>query len=519
MTVFKPFVIDLYHGDNVEDTPGPLGGFARVKAQGIAFLIHKATQGLTDVDSRYSTRRAAWLDGKPVAVTDVNGDRLQITPRFAGYHFFLGEDPEGEANFFLENAQLQPGDDAVVDWEAAPGSNTVPSADAVDAFCNVVEAKLGFPMIVYSGNAAKEQIKGKDARFSKRRLWLAQYSSTFSVQQSWTAPWLWQNNGGQKGGLNNIPGIDGNCDNSTVALPMTVKQLAAEWGQGPLVETAVPYIMQEYPTPPGFKGTKRKIAGYGWKPDLPDQRDYSFAVPPGVVKALPGLVDLRPQCPAVYSQGQIGSCTANAIAAALQFDMKKQNLPSFMPSRLFIYYNERTMEGTVGSDSGALIRDGIKSVVNQGDCPESLWTYDETAAGPGNVFAPGAKAAQAPSPQCYANAILHKALVYQSVDQNLTDMKGCLSAGYPFVFGFTVYPSFEGDDVAQSGLVPMPGSNEQTIGGHAVLAVGYNDQRNVFIVRNSWGDAWGMDGYCYMPYAYLLDNNLARDFWTIQSVS
>ena len=319
---------------------------------------------------------------------------------------------------------------------------------------------------------------------------------------------------------NNIPGIDGNCDNSTVVLPMTVAQLNAQWGRGPQAEALeAPYIVEQYETPPEFKGTKRKIAGYGWKPDLPDQRDYSFAVPSGVVKTMSAIVDLRTQCPPVYSQGQIGSCTANAIAAALEFDMMKQKQASFTPSRLFIYYNERTMEGTVGSDSGAFIRDGIKSVVNQGDCPESEWTYDGTAAGPGHVFAPGAKAATAPSPQCYTDAISHKALVYQSVDQNLTDMKGCLSAGYPFVFGFTVYPSFERDSVAQSGLVPMPGASEETIGGHAVLAVGYNDKKNVFIVRNSWGDAWGMDGYCYMPYAYLLDNNLSRDFWTIQTVS
>ena len=266
--------------------------------------------------------------------------------------------------------------------------------------------------------------------------------------------------------------------------------------------------------------TRRKIARYGWKPDLPDQRDHSYAVPPAVLKSISGNVDLRPQCPPVYDQGAIGSCTANAIAAALEFDMMKQGQDSFTPSRLFIYYNERNIEGTVPLDSGAYIRDGIKSVATLGDCPESEWTYDATPAEqPSNLFPLGAKAATAPDPQCYADAVIHRALSYQSVSQNLADMKGCLSSGYPFVFGFTVYPSFESDDVARSGFVPMPGADETLIGGHAVMAVGYDDGQRMFIVRNSWGPLWGAAGYFYMPYAYLLDDNLANDFWTIRVVN
>jgi C1A family cysteine protease len=225
--------------------------------------------------------------------------------------------------------------------------------------------------------------------------------------------------------------------------------------------------------------------------------------------------DLRDQCAAVYNQGQIGSCTANAIAAAIEFDLKKQGM-DFMPSRLFIYYNERVMEGTVGSDAGAQIRDGIKSVASQGDCPEAEWPYDDTPAGPDGVFPPNARARMQPPASIYADAVKHKAVKYQSVDQNLTDMKGCLSDGYPFVFGFTVYQSFESQAVAQSGDVPMPQPNETVLGGHAVLAVGFDDEERKFIVRNSWGSGWGDGGYCYMPYAYLLDNNLAADFWTIR---
>ena len=191
----------------------------------------------------------------------------------------------------------------------------------------------------------------------------------------------------------------------------------------------------------------------------------------------------------------------------------------FMPSRLFIYYNERAMEGTVGSDAGAQIRDGIKSVASQGDCPESLWTYDDAPADPNtSIFPPNAKAATEPTADCYAAARQYEALQYQSVDQNLADLKGCLADGYPVVFGFTVYPSFEFDEVAKTGDVPMPSGSEAPTGGPAVLAVGYDDQDQLFICRNSWGPGWGDAGYFYMHYAYLLDNNLSSDFWRISVI-
>jgi C1A family cysteine protease len=243
-------------------------------------------------------------------------------------------------------------------------------------------------------------------------------------------------------------------------------------------------------------------------------------VPAHVIEQIAASTDLRDQCPEVYDQGRIGSCTANAIAGALEFDMMKQGLTAYTPSRLFIYYNERAIEGTVGSDAGAQIRDGIKSVASQGDCPESEWPYDDTPADhTTGIFPRGAKAATQPPQSSYDDAIKHKALNYQSIDQNLADMKGCLSSGYPFVFGFTVYGSFESDDVAHTGNVPMPGADEQVVGGHAVLAVGYDDGEGRFICRNSWGSEWGDAGYFYMPYAYLLDDNLSDDFWTIRLVA
>jgi C1A family cysteine protease len=249
------------------------------------------------------------------------------------------------------------------------------------------------------------------------------------------------------------------------------------------------------------------IERYGWIPDLPDQRDHLFAAPPAVLTALPSAVDLTPQCPTVYDQGQLGSCTANGIAAAIEFDQMKQKLAdTFTPSRLFIYYNERVIEGTVGTDSGAQIRDGIKTVAKQGACHESIWPYDIT------------KFAEKPPAKATKDALGHVVKAYQRVARNPAQMKGCLSAGYPFVLGFSVYESFESAEVAKSGHAPMPASSEQLLGGHCVLAVGYDDAQQWWICRNSWGTDWGLKGYFTMPYAYLSEPTLSSDFWTIRLV-
>src|SRR5215471_16217728 len=244
----------------------------------------------------------------------------------------------------------------------------------------------------------------------------------------------------------------------------------------------------------------RKNKRYGWIPDLPDHRDHMYAAPAMVLTALPPKVDLRPKCPPVVDQGQLGSCTANSIGNAHRFGQMKQGLANqFMPSRLFIYYNERVMEGTVNADSGAMIRDGIKSLAKQGACPEKQWPYTIT------------KFASKPTQSCYKEAEKHQAVSYQRLVQTLSQLKGCLASGYPFVFGFTVYESFESQEVAKTGVVPMPAAGEKVLGGHAVVAVGYDDASQRFISRNSWGAAWGMAGYFTIPYGYLTDGNLADD--------
>jgi C1A family cysteine protease len=268
----------------------------------------------------------------------------------------------------------------------------------------------------------------------------------------------------------------------------------------------------------------RKVQRYGWKPDLPDFRDHVYSAPPPPAGGMPPLMDLRHHCPAVYDQLQLGSCTANAIGGDFEFNQIKEKVPHvWRPSRLFIYYNERVMEGDVSQDAGAQIRDGIKSVNTQGACSEDLWTYsdDTTSATP--------KFAEQPPKWCYDNAAKHLASSYQAVPQTITQIKGCIASGFPMVFGFTVYESFESPQVASTGVLSMPGSNESVVGGHAVLAVGYNDTATVtnpdgttstgmILVRNSWGAGWGQAGYFEMPYDYIVNPNLASDLWTIRYV-
>ena len=258
---------------------------------------------------------------------------------------------------------------------------------------------------------------------------------------------------------------------------------------------------------------------YGWKPDTPDNRD-QYLVSKQAAKSLPKSVDLSGKCPPVYAQGRIGSCTANAIGGAFQYGLIKQKLKNFMPSRLFIYYNERVMENSVATDSGAMIRDGIKSVNKSGVCAEVDWPYDDTPADElTGLWPKNAKPAMKPTATCYKNALKHKASRYARVIQEINQLKGCLAEGYPFVFGFSVYESFESDIVANTGVVDMPSKSEELLGGHAVMAVGYDDKTSRFRVRNSWGSGWGQKGYFTIPYAYLLDSNLSDDFWTIRMVT
>jgi len=248
---------------------------------------------------------------------------------------------------------------------------------------------------------------------------------------------------------------------------------------------------------------KKIKRSYGWHKDHIDFRDFKF-LPVHIPENLPSMIDLANPIVPILNQGQLGSCTANAIASCHYFEQIKQDAKEkFTPSRLFIYYNEREMEGTVKQDSGAQIRDGMKSVATLGVCPETEWKYDVT------------KFTKKPLKSCYTHAAKHQVMLYASVIQSLDDMRSCLASGFPFVFGFSVYDSFESDIVARTGIVPMPARNESLLGGHAVLAVGYNDQRKMFKVQNSWGSGWGDKGFFYLPYSFISNPSLASDMWKI----
>jgi C1A family cysteine protease len=246
----------------------------------------------------------------------------------------------------------------------------------------------------------------------------------------------------------------------------------------------------------------RKIQRYGWKPDLPDHRDYKSTLRLTQVE-LPSVVDLStdPHMPLVWDQGQLGSCTAHSVGAAWAYASRKAKKARFKPSRLWIYYQERVIEGTVNEDSGAEIRDGFKVLAKIGVPPEEDWKY---------VIS---KFANAPSAKTISDSVHHHAIVYSSVNQEELAIKSVLASGFPVSFGFTVFESFESEEVAQTGVVPFPSPDEDIMGGHAVLIVGYSDRDRTFLVRNSWGPEWGQKGYFTMPYDYVLNPELASDFW------
>jgi C1A family cysteine protease len=240
---------------------------------------------------------------------------------------------------------------------------------------------------------------------------------------------------------------------------------------------------------------------YAWVPDLPDFRDFTYMVKMPL-KSLPLKIDLRPGCSKVEDQGNLGSCTANALVGALEFNQNKNKTSFVDMSRLFIYYNERVIEGAVRTDAGASLRDGIKTLAKQGCCSETFWPYTIN------------KFATKPTAACYTEGLKNVIQSYSRIN-TLDDMRGCIASGEPFVFGFSVYTSFESDAVAKTGVLNMPSRREKMLGGHAVLAVGYDDLSKRFIVRNSWGPDWGQAGYFTIPYDYLNNKNLADDMWHI----
>lgn len=235
--------------------------------------------------------------------------------------------------------------------------------------------------------------------------------------------------------------------------------------------------------------------------DKPDHRDPIYKMEAPKRFEIPLIVDLRSQCPPVEDQGSLGSCTAHAYAGAMEFLELKNKVAFERVSRLFIYYNERVIEGDVDEDGGAELRDGALALARFGVPDETLWPYDTS-----QVFIK-------PSKADYMAAISRRITSYCRI-LNTYQMRNCLINGYPFVTGIYVYSSFMD---AENGMIPMPDVENDTLeGGHAVLCVGYDMSKQLFIMRNSWSENWGDKGYFYLPEAYLENPNLADDFWVIK---
>lgn len=313
-------------------------------------------------------------------------------------------------------------------------------------------------------------------------------------------------------------------------------------------------------------GTQRKVHLGGWKKQHADERDeqYRLKLPPGLLK-LPPAFDNRGICSAVEDQGELGSCTANMFAAMIESNEIKRSgqhaglqavvhsstptvtvsnavtapdgsisfttkvtpavappaptpaptpAPSPTPapvkliqvSRLFEYYATRKVENSVSEDSGASIRDTIKAGYTYGVADEAHWPYIIS------------KFADNPPPAVWSEAASHKVTSYHAIsDGDLPTMKSALVSGFLVGFGFTVYDYFMSAAMAKNAVLHLPVKGEQVQGGHAVTLVGYDDSKSAFLVRNSWGPAWGLSGYFWMAYDYVASTRLASDFWVIQS--
>lgn len=221
---------------------------------------------------------------------------------------------------------------------------------------------------------------------------------------------------------------------------------------------------------------------------------------------VPKSVSLRSNLPYVFDQGSIGSCTANSAGSMYSWVALRQGAGLFIPSRLFLYYNTRALQGTVSYDSGASLRATMQSMRTYGVCSETLWPYEY------------AKLFETPSSPCYSEGAERQALSYAAVSISLVVMKNVLRTR-PFVLGIAVYSSFMSPSVARTGQVPVPNTRTETLlGGHAILVMGYDDRRKSFLCRNSWGTGWGLRGDFYLPYAYATSRRLAFDAWVLYSV-
>lgn len=246
---------------------------------------------------------------------------------------------------------------------------------------------------------------------------------------------------------------------------------------------------------------------YGWKRDRFDSRDHRYSVP--AYRNIPDRLDLREHgFPAILNQGDIGSCTAHALSNAhLYSQLHQPGGKGELISRLFLYYKERESDGDVSADNGSSIRTGINVLANIGAPYEADYPYDVT------------KFADKPDDSLLDKAKAHIVASYERIEQNEVAIKSALSVNErPIPFGIEIFSYFESDSAARNGVMHVPTSDEQYLGGHAVLLVGYDDSTRTYTVANSWGEDWGDKGFFYLPYDYVHSPKLADDFWCIKLV-
>jgi len=237
--------------------------------------------------------------------------------------------------------------------------------------------------------------------------------------------------------------------------------------------------------------------GFGWRRDKLDHRDIKYSAYPIQVKK---PIDLREHMPVIYDQGQTSSCVANATAAAFEYVRMAQTLPDWIPSRLFIYWLARSYEGSTITDDGSQIRDAVKAVSKVGAPSEKIWPFSIDHVN------------TRPTVEAF-NAAKHSMILsYDSVPQKLEHILSCLTHNGPVLFGSSVFSEIQ---TTTDGYIPMPGPDEQPIGGHAMLIVGWQPDTQRFIIRNSWSESWGDKGYGYMDAAYILNESLTDDLWVL----